>query len=114
MRQVVERRDALAGLGSAEPVTALASIPALASRRRGSNGRTAPVRPSERRRRARRLGLSFVDESIPERLRALARRWGMVAPDGRSAGVSAVVEYLLAAQLERAEAGEIDGPGERI
>jgi len=67
-------------------------------------------RPAEKRRRARFVGVTFSEESTPDRLRALALRWGMIAPDGKSANVSAVVEHLLLSQLEAAERGKIEGP----
>ena len=72
--------------------------------------RQTPVRPSERRRRARKLLVTFSSPDFPRRLRALAAEWGMVAPDGKSAHVSALVEHLLAPQLDAAEAGAIDPP----
>jgi len=58
------------------------------------------------------MGITFSDTNIPERLRELARRWGMLAPDGKSPNVSALVEYLLLPRLEAAEHGELDPPGE--
>jgi len=56
------------------------------------------------------MGVTFSDPSIPDRLRALARRWGMYAPDGTNPHVSALLEYLILPQLEAAEAGEINPP----
>jgi hypothetical protein len=66
----------------------------------GKNGRRTPVRPSEVRRRERRLTVTFSSPDIPERLRALARAWGWVAPDGKSPAVSRVVEFLLVPGLQ--------------
>ena len=94
------RRDPLAGVSRLSGT--LARRPTL------GNGRRTPVRPSEKRRRGRRLGLTFSDGEIVERLRELAQRWGLVAPDGRSPNVSAVVEYLLLPRLEAAERGELE------
>lgn len=103
------RRDPFEGLGDREPVNDLGlAVPAL--RRPTAKGRSTPVRPSERRRRRRRLSVTFSGPEIPARLRRLAERWGMVAPDGKSPNVSAVVEYLLTPALEKAEAGEIGPP----
>lgn len=105
------RRDPLAGLGS-EPVEELGLVgtPAALARRPTGNGRRSPVRPAERRRRARKLGVTFSSAGIPDRLRALALDWGLMAPDGRSPNVSALVEYLLVPQLEAAEAGQVEPP----
>jgi hypothetical protein len=109
-----ERRDPLEGLTSGEPAEelGLTSTPAALTRRPSRGGRQTPIRPSEKRRRTRRMGVTFSSEEIPDRLRALAERWGMTAPDGRSPAVSELVEYLILPQLEAAEAGEIDPPGE--
>jgi hypothetical protein len=109
-----KRRDPLAGIGSGEPAEdlGLTSTPAALTRRPNRGGRRTPVRPSEKRRKARRVGVTFSTEDIPERLRALARRWGPYAPDRQSPNVSALVEYLILPQLEAAEAGEIDPPEE--
>jgi hypothetical protein len=109
-----ERQDPLAGVGSGEPAEdlGLTSTSAVLTRRPSRGGRRTPLRPSEKRRKARRVGVTFSTEEIPERLRALARRWGLCAPDGQSPNVSALVEYLLLAQLEAAEAGEIGPPEE--
>jgi hypothetical protein len=76
---------------------------------RPPHGRRTPLRPSERRRRERQVTLTFSDAGIPERLRALAERWGLQAPGG-GPNVSAVVEYLLSERLEAAERGEIEKP----
>ena len=107
-----ERRDPLAGLGSGEPEEelGLTSLPAALARPSQPGGRKTPVRPSERRRRARQLTVTFSDEEIPERLRRLAGRWGMVAPDGRQPHTSAVVEHLVMPRLEAAERGEVGPP----
>jgi len=75
----------------------------------GKNGRRTPVRPSEERRRERQLSVTFSSPDIPERLRALARAWGWVAPDGKSPAVSRVVEVLLVGMLEEAERAAEEG-----
>lgn len=109
------RRDPLTGAGElldqvTEPVADLQSgiIPAALARR--ASKRTTPVRPSEKRRRRRLVGVTFKDSTIPGRLRALALRWGMTASDGERPNVSALVEYLLAPRLEAAERGGLDPP----
>ncbi len=110
-----ERRDPFKGLESGEPAEDLgltSPTPSALTRRPKNGGRETPVRPAEKRRRARQLTVTFSDEDIPQRLRVLAEQWGMVAPDGRSPRVSALVEYLLLPRLEAAEAGEIDPPEE--
>jgi len=99
--------------GSGEPVDDLRSgaIPAALARRRGTE-RKNPIRPSEKRRHQRQVAVTFSSPDIPERLRALADRWGMTAPDPRKPSVSAIVEYLLLPQLEAAESGELPPPEE--
>jgi len=71
------------------------------------------VRPSEVRRRERQLSVTFSDPEIPERLRALARAWGWVAPDGASPAVSRVVEALVVPALEEAEGTRAQRAAER-
>lgn len=97
------RRDALAGLpalgAEREPATDTDVIAAALARR----ARARPPRPSERARTPRRLSVTFRDAEIPERLRALALAWEMLAPDGKSPNVSAVIEALLLPALEAAE-----------
>ena len=107
-----ERRDPLADLPSSEPVEdlRLTSVPSPLARR--PTGRKGAIRPSEKRRRRRKLTVTFKDPSIPDRLRDLARKWGCVAPDGRSPNTSAVVEYLIRSILEAAEVGELKPPQE--
>lgn len=113
------RRDPFAALpigkqalDSEEPMVALGLAGATEGliRRPRAGGRKTPVRPAERRRAGRRISVTFSTEDIPGRLRALAVRWGLVAPDGKSPHVSAVVEYLLRPQIEAAERGEICSP----
>ncbi len=98
-------------LGSGEPAEELgltaAAVPALTRR---TGGRQSAIRPSEKRRRRRLVGVTFSDPAIPERLRALASEWGMVGPDGKRPNVSALVEYLLLPRLAEAEAGKIGPP----
>ena len=76
-----------------------------------TKARLTPVYRAEKRRRKRQLPVTFSDPGIPERLRALARRWDLTGPDGKRPNYSAVVEHLLASQIELAEQGEIDPPG---
>ena len=73
--------------------------------------RKHPRRPTEERRRQRRLGLTFSadNEDAVQRLRNLASRWGMFANNG-TPNVSAVVEHLLMPQIEAAEQGKIEPP----
>jgi hypothetical protein len=71
--------------------------------------RQTRVRPSERRRRLRMLTVTFSDEAFVDRIRELAERWGLVTTNG-SFNSSAVVEYLIAGPLERAESGELPPP----
>lgn len=107
-----ERRDPFADLGSGEPAAdlGLIGVPAVLSRRPPTNGRKTPVRPSEKRRRGRQLSITFSDAGIPDRLRELAGRWGLLASDGRSPNTSRLVEYLLLSRLEAAERGELGPP----
>jgi len=105
-----DRRDPFADLNEPVVELGLTQVPAL-GRRPAPQGRRTPVRPAERRRRQRKLTVTFSDPKIVARLRALAERWGLTAPGG-GPNVSAVVEYLLLPQLEAAEAGEVEGPEE--
>lgn len=73
-------------------------------------GRKTPLRPSEERRRDRQLAVTFSTANIPDRIRALALKWKMYAPDKESPAVSQLVEYLLTPRLEAAENGEIEPP----
>lgn len=75
-----------------------------------SEERQTPLRPSEKRRRRRVIAVTFSSTEMPDRLRALAQRWGMFGPDGRRPNVSALIEHLLEPQVDAAEAGEIDPP----
>jgi hypothetical protein len=77
--------------------------------RQPSTARKSSIHPAEKRRKARKLTVTFSDSAIPDRLRALAERWGL-RNYGGSPSPSAVVEYLLSPQLEAAERGEIDPP----
>ena len=117
-----KRPDPLAGAGdlldkitagSGEPVDDLRSgaIPAALERRRRTE-RKNPIRPSEKRRHRRQVAVTFSSSDIPNRLRALADRWGLTASDPRKPSVSALVEYLLLPQLEAAESGELPPPEE--
>ena len=71
--------------------------------------RINPCRPTERRRQARKITVTFSDADIVKQLRGLAQRWGLVSNNG-SLNVSAVVEYLLLPRLEAAKQGEVDPP----
>lgn len=115
-----KRRDPLAGLGNGEPVEDLGLMPRPSALDRQPKGRQTPVRPAEKRRRGRKLTVTFSDEEAPQRLRELAERWGMMRPSTRKGqgqelapNVSALVEYLLLPVLEQAERGEINPPGDR-
>lgn len=105
-----KRQDPFAGLGTDEPVAelGLTRVPPLA-RRPAPQGRRTPIRPAERRRKTRKLTVTFSDAAIVAHLRALAERWGLTSPGG-GPNVSLVVEYLLRPRLEAAEAGEIEPP----
>lgn len=71
--------------------------------------RKHPCRPTERRRQARKITVTFSDADIVKQLRGLAQRWGLVSNNG-SLNVSAVVEYLLLPQLEAAKRGKVGPP----
>ena len=107
-----ERRNPFEDLSSGEPIEdlGLTSTPAVLSRRPKKGQRKTPIRPSERKRKERRIGVTFSTEETPQRLRDLALRWKMLAPDGQSPNISTLVEYLLLPQLEAAEADEIPPP----
>lgn len=95
---------------SNEPAEALGLTATPAALVRRGTVRETKIRPSEKRRRKRQLSLTFTGEDIPQRVKALAERWGMYGPDGKRPNFSAVVEYLLLPQLEAAERGELDAP----
>jgi hypothetical protein len=106
------RQDPFANLDR-EPASALGltAPPVLAQPPAGRRRRT-PLRPSEKRRRARKLTVTFSSPDLPRRLQDLARRWHMLAPDRTSPNVSALVEYLLLPRLEAAERGQLAPPPE--
>lgn len=76
---------------------------------RGGYVRLTPVRPAERRRKSRKLTVTFSDSRTVQRLRALAEKWEVRAPNGEP-NVSFVVEHLLSLVLEDAESGAISPP----
>lgn len=102
-----------------EPVAALGMVPgneedgggaAVKVLERRPSTRETRIRPSEKRRRGRRLAITFTRANTPDRIRDLAVKWNLFAPDGQSPNVSAVVEYLLMPQLIDAERGKIAPP----
>jgi hypothetical protein len=106
-----KRQDPFRHLNEPEPVDdmTMGIVPSALrqpGRGRGSGGRRA-IHPSELRRRRRQLSVTFSDASIPSRLRALAREWGLETHNG-AYNVSSVVECLLLPLLEAAEQGEIN------
>jgi hypothetical protein len=72
--------------------------------------RKSKLRPTEKRRRKRKLTVTFSQPQVPERVRALAEEWGIYVPNRGDPNVSAVIEYLLLPRLEAAERGEIAPP----
>ena len=114
MAQVERRIDPLRRLkSSGEPAEDLGmtqTVPSILTRRPPAKERRTPVRPSEKRRRKRKLTVTFSTPDMPQRLRTLANRWGFVGPDGQRPNVSALVEYLLTSQVEAAEAGVVKPP----
>jgi hypothetical protein len=82
------------------------AVRALFQRPPTGEGRRNPIRPAEKRRRKRKLTVTFSYDvaDYPERLRALARRWGWFSNNGRP-NSSAVVEFLIGKTLEAAECG---------
>ncbi len=77
--------------------------------------RKNPRRPAEDRRKQRRFHITFSvgNEDVVDRLRDLARQWDMFALNGLP-NVSGVLEYLLLPQLEAAEQGKIESPGQPL
>jgi hypothetical protein len=71
--------------------------------------RLHPKRPSEIRRRKRKVTITFSDFFYVDRLRRLAEVWQWVGPDGRRPNTSKVVEFLVRHPytLEDAEQGNI-------
>ena len=114
MSQDEGRLDPLSRLkSSGEPAEDLGmtqTVPSILTRRPAARERRTPVRPSEKRRKRRKLTVTFSTPDMPRRLRTLAERWGFVGPDGQRPNVSALVEYLLTSQVEAAETGKIGPP----
>jgi hypothetical protein len=52
------------------------------------------------------MTVTFSNQSVPLRLRALAQQWGWVT-GSQQPNVSKLIEYLLLPQLEAAERGEV-------
>lgn len=76
---------------------------------RGGHVRLTPIRPAEKRRKPRKLTVTFSESRIIQRLRALAEKWEVRAPNGEP-NVSFVVEHLLSLVLNDAESGAISPP----
>ncbi len=113
-QEVVNQSTVAALMGDLSDGNGGGIVAQLAREQAGSNqiqDRKHPRRPTEERRRQRRLGLTFSadNEDAAQRLRDLATRWGMFANNG-TPNVSAVVEHLLMPQLEAAEQGKIEPP----
>lgn len=104
----VNRRDPFSGMEPAEEL-GLTIPTALVRPSVARGGRKTPVRPAERRRRPRQASLTFSSDDVIERLRRLAERWDLRAPNG-SASISAAAEYLLRIALADAESGAIAPP----
>jgi hypothetical protein len=104
-----KRQDPFRHLNEPEPVDDMivGIVPSALRQPARGNGRKV-IRPTERRRRARKLTVTFSDPATVSRLRSLTERWGWESNNGR-ANVSGVVERLLLPMLEAAEQGEI-GP----
>ena len=87
------------------------AVQALFQRPPTGEGRKTPIRPAEKRRRDRKMTVtfSFSAADYPERLRTLARQWGWLSNNGRP-NSSAVVEFLVGRLLETAERGDIAPP----
>ena len=87
------------------------AMQALLQRPPTGEGRRTPIRPAEKRRRDRKMTVTFSYDAAdyPERLRTLARRWGWFSNNGRP-NSSAVVEFLVGRLLETAERGDIAPP----
>ena len=107
-----ELRDPFSGL-DAEPVTdyqvGVVSARGRAVVQRGGYVRLTPVRPAEERRKPRKLTVTFSSPRVAQRLRALAEKWDVRAPNGEP-NVSFVVEHLLSLVLDDAESGAISPP----
>lgn len=101
------RRDPFSGMEPAEELGL--TVPTALVRPSARGGRKTPIRPAERRRRPRQVSLTFSSGDVIERLRALAEKWDLHAPNG-SASISAVTEYLLRIALADAESGAIAPP----
>ena len=56
------------------------------------------------------MTITFSTHTISERVRDLAQRWDLYAPNGRP-NSSAVAEYLICLGLEAAERGQVAPPG---
>ena len=103
-----ERQNPLEGL--APPPKAESQLAVLAERLERVERRARQTRqwPSEKKRMKRQLACTFRDETIPPRVKAIARRWGWTTNEGQRPNYSRVIEFLLAPQLEAVERGEID------
>lgn len=106
-----ERQDPFEVLGD-EPIADLVTgtAPTVLRLPPRAGQRKTPLRPSEKRRRGRKVTITFRDSRTVERLRNLARQWGMESPSGEP-NVSRVVEHLLLPQIEAAEQGRDEAAG---
>jgi hypothetical protein len=111
------RQDPFRSLGN-EPVEDMitGNVPLVLQQRSGDTSRgnghgrgRKAIRPTELRRRERKLTITFSSPTTVSRLRALAEYWD-VRSNNRSLHISSVVEHLLLPQIEAAERGEIDPP----
>lgn len=98
-----ERQNPLEGLALPPPQSDLAALTEQLART--VRPRRTMQWPSEKKRIKRQLACTFKDPSLPLRVKALARRWGWSTNEGQRPNYSRVIEFLLAAQLERAERG---------
>jgi hypothetical protein len=89
-----------------------AGLAQTAARREREKERLHKKRPSEEVRRPRKLTTTFSDSTFPDRIRAIAKNWGWLGPDGRRPNASKVVEFLLTHNYTLADAEEGRIPNE--
>ena len=108
-RQRVVTTETAEALKPATPAGVIADEVSRSQQEREEEQAKKRTSPSEVKRKARRMIVTFSDEAICDRVRALAERWGWKTKGGLP-NTRKLIEYLLLPQLLAAEKGEIAPP----